>query len=200
MIKKYILLSISIILFIYLQILFLLGLSLVNLLSIPYMILISIVTIILTIVILSLYFSKKIKLYNLGVILTIILNIVSIHNINNLNKEYKYIENIINKEYKYVTYNLYVQKKNTTYNELEKLSGKKTGLLTNKNNIAKHLNQKTNIECIKYQNIEQLAEAINNGEIQSFILNENEYQLLEKYTDLTGKTRIIYTNKIIDTI
>ena len=72
--------------------------------------------------------------------------------------------------------------------------------LTNKNNITKHLNQKTNIECIKYQTIEQLAAAINNGEIQSFILNENEYQLLEKYTDLTSKTRIIYTNKIIDTI
>ena len=92
------------------------------------------------------------------------------------------------------------QKKNTIYNELEKLSGKKIGLLTNKNNINYHLNQKTNIECIKYKTVEELANAIDNGEIQSFILSENEYQLLEKYTNLTSKTRIIYTNKIIDTI
>ena len=200
MIKKYILSSISIMLFIYLQILFLLGLSIIDLLSIPKIIIVSISTIVLTFIILKLYFSKKSKIYNTGVIITKILNIVSIYNIYNLNNEYKYIENIINKEYKYVTYNLYVQKKNTTYNELEKLSGKKTGLLTNKNNITYHLNQKTNIECIKYKTIEDLANAINNGEIQSFILNESEYELLKKYTDLSSKTRIIYTNKIIDTI
>ena len=200
MTKKYILSSISIMSFIYLQILLLLGLSLINLLSFPYIILISLTTIIMTILILKLYFSKKVKIYNLGVILTLILNIISIYNIYNLNNEYKYIENIINKEYKYVTYNVYVQKKNTIYNELEKLSGKKIGLLTNKNNINYHLNQKTNIECIKYKTVEELANAIDNGEIQSFILSENEYQLLEKYTNLTNKTRIIYTNKIIDTI
>ena len=200
MTKKYILSSVSIMLFIYLQILLILGLSFINLLSIPYIILVSLTIIVLTILILKLYFSKKVKIYNTGVIITILLNIISINNIYNLNNEYKYIENIFHNEYKYVTYNLYVQKKNTTYNELNKLSGKKTGLLTNKNNITYHLNQKTNIECIKYKTIEDLAEAINNGEIQSFILNENEYQLLEKYTDLTGKTRIIYTNKIIDTI
>lgn len=200
MTKKYILSSVSIMLFIYLQILLILGLSFINLLSIPYIILVSLTIIVLTILILNLYFSKKVKIYNTGVIITILLNIISINNIYNLNNEYKYIENIFHNEYKYVTYNLYVQKKNTTYNELNKLSGKKTGLLTNKNNITYHLNQKTNIECIKYKTIEDLAEAINNGEIQSFILNENEYQLLEKYTDLTGKTRIIYTNKIIDTI
>ena len=148
-----------------------------------------------------LFAKRSADIFSRGVyFLTIILNIVSIYNIYNLNNEYNYIENIINKEYKYVTYNLYVQKKNTTYNELEKLSGKKTGLLTNKNNITYHLNQKTNIECIKYKNIEDLANAINNGEIQSFILIESEYELLKKYTDLSSKTRIIYTNKIIDTI
>lgn len=200
MTKKYILSSISILLFIYIQILFLIGLSFINLLSLPYIILVSIITILLTIIVLKLYFSKKAKLYNIGVMLTIILNIISLYNVYNLNKEYKYIENIINKEYKYVTYNIYVQKKNTSYNEIEKLSGKKIGLLTNKSNINYHLNQKTNIECIKYKTIEDLAIAINSGEIQSFILSENEYRLLEQYTDLSGKTRIIYTNKIIDTI
>ncbi len=200
MVKKYILSSISILVFIYSQILLLTGLSLINLISLPYIILMGIITIILTTIILKLYFSKKVKLYNVGVIVTILLNIISIYSIYTLNNEYKYIENTINKEYKYVTYNIYVQKKNTSYNEIEKLSGKKIGLLTNKNNIKYHLNQKTKIECIKYRTIEELENAITTGEIQSFILSENELQLLEQYTNLTNTTRVIYTNKIIDTI
>lgn len=200
MLKKYILSSISIMLFIYIQILTLIGLSFIELLSVPYIVITCLITIISTIIILNLYFSKKAKYYNIGVIITIIFNIISLNSVYNLNKEYKYIENILNNEYKYVTYNLYVQKKNTSYNEIDKLSGKKIGLLTNKENINYHLNQKTNIECIKYKTIEELEEAINNGEIQSFILSESEKNLLEKYTNLKNKTRIIYTNKIIDTI
>lgn len=200
MTNKYILLSISIILFIYLQILFMTGLSFINLTSTLNLIILSILTILLTTITLKLYFSKNLKIYNIGVILTIILNIISIYNVYNLDKEYKYIENIINKEYKYVTYNIYVQKKNTKYNELEKLNGKKVGLLTNKKNISYHLNKKANIECIKYKTIEELEAAIINGEIQSFILSDIEYNLLEKYTNLKNKTRIIYTNKIIDNI
>lgn len=200
MIKKYILSSISIMLFIYTQILILIGLSFIDLLSIPYIVITCLITIISTIIVLKLYFSKKAKYYNIGVIITIIFNIISLSNLHNLNKEYKYIENMLNNEYKYVTYNLYVQKKNTSYNEIDKLSGKKIGLLTNKDNINYHLNQKTNIECIKYKTIEDLEEAINNGEIQSFILSESENNLLEQYTSLKNKTRIIYTNKIIDTI
>lgn len=200
MTKKYILSSISIMLFIYIQILTLIGISFVELISLPSIIITSILIIISTLIILKLYFSKNAKLYNIGVIITLILNIMSFTNLYNLNKEYKYIENFMNNNYKYVTYNLYVQKKNTTYSEIDKLSGKKIGLLTNENNINYHLNQKTNIKCIKYKTIEELEKAIEKGEIQSFILSENEQNLLEKYTTLKSKTRIIYTNKIIDTI
>lgn len=200
MLKKYILSSINIMLFIYVQILTLIGLSFIELLTIPYIVITCLITIISTIIILKLYFSKNTKLYNIGVIVTIIFNIISFSNLYNLNKEYKYIENILNNEYKYVTYNLYVQKKNTTYNKIDKLSGKKIGVLTNKENINYHLNQKTNIECIKYKTIKELESAINSGEIQSFVLSESEKNLLEKYTSLKNKTRIIYTNKIIDTI
>ena len=117
-----------------------------------------------------------------------------------LNSEYKYIENMLNNEYKYITYNIYVQKKNTSYNELDKLSGKKIGLLTNQENIKYHLDQKINIEYIKYKTVEELEKGIESGEIQSFILSDNEKQLLKKYTNLENKTRIIYSNKIIDTI
>lgn len=200
MTKKYILSSINILLFIYSIILLLIGISFIDLLSFSYILLISIITILLTIIILKLYFSNKSKYYNIGVILTILLNIISLYNIYTLNNEYKYINNIINNEYKYVTYNIYVQKKNPSYNCIDKLSNKKIGLLSNKDNIIYHLNQKTNIECIKYKSIEDIEIALNNGEIQGFIISNNEYYLLEKYTDLSNKTRIIYTNKIIDTI
>lgn len=149
---------------------------------------------------LKMYFSKKTIYYNIGVIVTILLNIISFNNINKLNNEYKYIENMLNNEYKYITYNIYVQKKNTTYNELNKLSGKKIGLLTNQENIKYHLDQKISIEYIKYKTVEELEKGIESGEIQSFILNDNEKQLLKKYTNLENKTRIIYSNKIIDTI
>lgn len=200
MINKYILSSINIMIFIYLQLLILIGITFVGLISLDKVIIIAILTILCTIIMLKLYFSKKTLYYNIGVIITIIFNIISFSNSSNLNKEYKYIENILNNEYKYITYNIYVQKKNTTYNELEKLSGKKIGLLTNQENIKYHLNQKTNIECIKYKTIEELEKGIESGEIQSFILSESEKQLLNKYTNLENKTRIIYTNKIIDTI
>lgn len=200
MINKYILSSLNIMMFIYLQILLLIGISFIDLLPLDKIIIIALLTIISTIIMLKMYFSKKTICYNIGVIVTILLNIISFNNINKLNNEYKYIENMLNNEYKYITYNIYVQKKNTTYNELNKLSGKKIGLLTNQENIKYHLDQKINIEYIKYKTVEELEKGIESGEIQSFILNDNEKQLLKKYTNLENKTRIIYSNKIIDTI
>lgn len=200
MINKYILSSLNIMIFIYLQILLLIGISFIDLLSLDKIIIIALLTITSTIIMLKMYFSKKTIYYNIGVIVTILFNIISFNTVHKLNSEYKYIENMLNNEYKYITYNIYVQKKNTSYNELDKLSGKKIGLLTNQENIKYHLDQKINIEYIKYKTVEELEKGIESGEIQSFILSDNEKQLLKKYTNLENKTRIIYSNKIIDTI
>lgn len=200
MINKYILSSLNIMIFIYLQILLLIGISFIDLLSLDKIIIIALLTITSTIIMLKMYFSKKTIYYNIGVIVTILFNIISFNAVHKLNSEYKYIENMLNNEYKYITYNIYVQKKNTSYNELDKLSGKKIGLLTNQENIKYHLDQKINIEYIKYKTVEELEKGIESGEIQSFILSDNEKQLLKKYTNLENKTRIIYSNKIIDTI
>ena len=197
---KYILSSVSILLSIYLEIILLIGISFVGLLTLRSIIFLSSFIVILTIVILQMYFSKIARIYNFGVFITFFINIVTLYNVYTLNNEYRYLDNIINNKFKYVTYNVYVQKKNTSYNELEKLDGKKIGLLTNKDNISFHLNKKASIECVKFKNVEELAFSLENGEVQSVILNENEYYLLEKYTNLSDKTRIIYTNKIIDTI
>ena len=200
MVKKYILSSISIMLLIYLQLLLIFGISYIELLPKTKIILLSITSIILVIISLKLYFGKTAKIYNIGVILTILLNIVTINYISNLNKEYNYLENIITNDYKYVNYNIYVQKKNTTYSDISKQSGKKIGVLTNKENISIHLNNKTNIECIKYKNIEEINTAISKGEIQSFIISDQEKELLKQCPELNNKTRIIYQNKIKDTI
>ena len=62
MLKKYILSSINIMLFIYVQILTLIGLSFIELLTIPYIIITCLITVISTIIILKLYFSKNTKL------------------------------------------------------------------------------------------------------------------------------------------
>ena len=174
MVKKYILSSISIMTLIYLQLILIFGISYIELLPKNKIILISVTSIVLVLISLKLYFGKTAKIYNIGVILTILLNIITINYIHNLNTEYNYIENIITNDYKYVNYNIYVQKKNTIYSDINKLSGKKIGVLTNKENISIHLNNKTNIECIKYKSIEEINTAISKGEIQSFIISDQE--------------------------
>ena len=200
MVKKYILSSISIMTLIYLQLILIFGISYIELLPKNKIILISITSIVLVLISLKLYFGKTAKIYNIGVILTILLNIITINYIHNLNTEYNYIENKITNDYKYVNYNIYVQKKNTIYSDINKLSGKKIGVLTNKENISIHLNNKTDIECIKYKSIEEINTAISKGEIQSFIISDQEKELLKQCPELNNKTRIIYQNKIKDTI
>lgn len=140
-------------------------------------------------------------LYNLGIITTIIINVLLIYNINLYNEEYDIFNNILENNYRYINYSVYVQKKNTIYSNIQKLSGKKIGMLkSNVKNINTHLKSKINIECISYNSISEIEYAISNGQIQSFIISENEFKNIEKNTNLEDKIRPIYTNKIKETI
>ncbi len=198
MLKKYILSSLSIVILLFQYILLYIGILEINLYSKTTTILLIISSIILLIISLVLYFSRKINHYNIGVVLALILNIIVANSIYKLNKEYLYITNVITDNYIYKEYNIYVQKKNTTYSDISKLNNKKIGLLNNEKNIKNHIDKKINIEYIKYDSITEIEEAITNGEIQSFIISENEEFLLEK-DELNNKVRIIYSNKIKDT-
>lgn len=200
MTKKYILGSLNIYLFIILNIIHIIGIYIVDIYTPIEKILIIGLFIILSIIFYLLYISKKNILYNGGIILTIIFNIITLYNIDILNNNYDYINNIVTNEYSYKTYNIYVQKKNTKYNSIETLENKKIGTLnSNSNNICLYITNKINIECIKYDSLDKIEEAIQNGEIQSFIIEERIYNKIEDTKDIKKQTRSIYTTKIKDT-
>lgn len=196
MTKKYILASLNIIIFIIFLILLSIGLWQVKIFSNIKTILIIIGLIITLAISIYLYFNKKIKLYNIGIFITFLLNIILLYNIIDLNYKYNYLSNTINQKYQYLEYNIYVQKKNVIYSDIKKLNNKKIGTLNNNKNISQYLNKIINIECIEYNTIEELTYAIENGEIQSFIINEEEYNNIPEDNSIKDKVRIIYTSKI----
>lgn len=196
MTKKYILASLNIIIFIIFLILLSIGLWQIKIFSNIKTILIIIGLIITLAISIYLYFNKKIKLYNIGIFITFLLNIILLYNIIDLNYKYNYLSNTINQKYQYLEYNIYVQKKNVIYSDIKKLNNKKIGTLNNNKNISQYLNKIINIECIEYNTIEELTYAIENGEIQSFIINEEEYNNIPEDNSIKDKVRNIYTTKI----
>ena len=157
MIKKYILASLNIIIFFISLIIYIIGLLYIK----PFTSLKSIIIIIsLTAIFISsiiLYFNKKIKLYNIGIFITFLLNIILIYNIIDLNIKYSYINNLFTNKYEYIEYTIYVQKKNVIYSDISKLNNKKIGTISNNKNINAYLNNIINIECINYDNIGSLT-------------------------------------------
>ena len=114
----------------------------------------------------------------------------------NLNITYSYLTNIVNKKYEYVTYNVYVKKANTIYNNIAKLENKKIGILkTNKENIKNTINKEVRIEYVEYNNVDEIANGIKNGEIQAFIIDTSAKEELNN-NEISSKIRSIYENKI----
>ena len=194
MTKKYILGALNICILIALIIFTIIGILSIGLFTkLNNIMLISALSV-LVIILLSLYFSKKYKKYNVGVFITLLLNIILTFNIISLNREYGFIENLVHKNYNYVTYNLYVKKSNTTYNTIYKLENKKIGLLNdNEDNIQSQINKKIKVEYKIYYSIDELQEGIQNGEIQAFVIDSN---IKKEDLKINNKLRIIYSNKI----
>lgn len=195
---KYILGSLSITLSLILNIILILILSYLKITKTIYIATLIILTIIVTTILIKLYLNKKQIKYNIGIFLSIFLCIISIYTLYEIEEKYDYLKVITNKNLTYENYNIYVLKKNTIYNNLAKLENKKIGLLEENNqNIKEYLEDKVNIEYIIYSNFQEISIAIQNGEIQSFILNEKEYNKLSKEDkEIFTKTRIIYNSKI----
>ena len=195
MAKKYTLAAILINIFTICFFLLLIGLINTQNINIIYIILIIISFIVTLFLIIKSYLSIKNSIYNIGIFYTILSIIILIYNISELNNKYSYIENIFKNEYTYPTYNIYVRKKNTMYNDISKLNGKKIGLLNeNEEYVKEYLDQIGNINYSEYNTVDELVYAINNGEIQSFIISNdlNNY----KKNDIKEKMRVIYSNKI----
>lgn len=155
------------------------------------------ITIILTTII-RLYLSKKITNYNIGQFMTIAINILLIFSIYNINHQYNYLENIINNKYIY-TKNDIIVLKNTKYRNINELKNKKIGILeTNYQNSKKFLNERhSKIIYISYKSKEDIINALNKGEIQAILLNENELNILKSNRNsIIKETRSIYKVKI----
>ena len=155
------------------------------------------ITLILTTII-RLYLSKKITNYNIGQFMTIAINILLIFSIYNINHQYNYLENIINNKYIY-TKNDIIVLKNTKYRNINELKNKKIGILeTNYQNSKKLLNERhSKIIYISYKSKEDMINALNKGEIQAILLNENELNILKSNRNsIIKETRSIYKVKI----
>lgn len=200
MIKKYILASINIYILIITSLIYMIGIITINLYPTHNFYITLILATLTTITILC-YLNKKNQIYNTGIILTIIFNVITIYNINDLNQKYSYIDNIMSQKYEYNTYNIYVQKKNPKYNKLDKLNNKKIGMLKNNSeNICNLLNKEITITCYYYNKLEDLASSLESGEIQSIILSTYQTEQLEKSNiQIKKKIRIIKKITIKDT-
>lgn len=196
--KKYIIESINIYLLIIQIVTLLIGIITTQIVSIYKAVLSGLlIALIITSTIIC-YFTKKKVIYNIGVLLTILCNIIFFFFIIEINSKYDYIDNIKYNKYTYEIYNVYVQKRNPIYNEISKLENKKIGMLKeNNNNIKERLASEISIKYKVYNNINELEKAIQNGEIQAFIIKEAIYNnIKEEGINLKDLTRSIYRTKI----
>ena len=131
--------------------------------------------------------------------LTIILNLIVIYNINALNNDYSYINNVISEKYQYNDYYILV-KKNTKYSSLDKINNKKVGILRNNRiNVESTINNKVKINYIEYGNNQELLNSIDNNEVQAIIISKRTYQKLNNEEKL-GKYHKIYTSKVKESL
>lgn len=200
MIKKYILASINIYALIFNSIIYLIGLMTIKIYPTYQNCIILCLLSLSTVISLLCYLNNNNKIYNIGIIATIILNVIVLYNINDLNNKYDYIDNITTNKYTYKDCNIYVQKKNPKYNSLKTLNNKNIGMLNyNSENMCAYLNKTITINCHKYETLQEIENALQTGEIQSFILSEKEKEALSNsQLEIKNQTRIIEKIKIKD--
>lgn len=171
--KKYFLGSINIILVIISSFLLLIGYNTKYIMSdLKIAIIVSIITI-LSILIIRSYFTKKQNIYNIIQFICFLSNIIMIYNIISINTNNNYIENIITNKYEYKIYNVYVLK-NTKYDNIKELKEKNIGCLKeNEKYISEYLNKIGDYNIKTYSNIKEMEKDIEDGIIQSIIIEKN---------------------------
>lgn len=197
MARKYYLAALSVCISLLLFLLFLVGILKTSFFETKIVVAISLLVVSLIIFSFYAYFSKNVKVYNVGVFLSFLLNIVLLYNIIDLNMKYDYIMDIFKNENEYITYNVYVQRKTTMYDNITKLDGRKIGVLnTNANDIEKTMGNLINGEFLYYEDILEIENAIYGGEIQCFVLTDEEYQdSVNVENSILQKVRTIYSDK-----
>lgn len=171
--KKYFLGSINIILVIMSSFLLLIGYNTKYIISdLKIAIIVSIITI-LSILLIRSYFTKKQNIYNIIQFICFLSNIIMIYNIISINTNNNYIENIITNKYEYKIYNVYVLK-NTKYDNINELKEKNIGCLNkNEKYISEYLDKIGDYNIKTYSNIKEMEKDIEDGTIQSIIIEKN---------------------------
>lgn len=171
--KKYFLGSINIILVIMSSFLLLIGYNTKYIISdLKIAIIVSIITI-LSILLIRSYFTKKQNIYNIIQFICFLSNIIMIYNIISINTNNNYIENIITNKYEYKIYNVYVLK-NTKYDNINELKEKNIGCLNeNEKYISEYLDKIGDYNIKTYSNIKEMEKDIEDGIIQSIIIEKN---------------------------
>lgn len=186
--KKYLLGAINITLLFLLAIILLISYNYIGIFSSKETILFIIAMLIVLSIIVYTYLSKKTFVYNVGIYTCFMLNIIFIYLINNANLEYNFINNYI-KGNVYTTYNIIVLRKNVLYNNISKLENKIIGSKTDNTKLDKN---KYKIKV--YDNTYDLTDAIQNAEIQSIILSDEDIEYLKNNNNgIYGKFKIIYS-------
>ncbi len=186
--KKYLLGAININLLILLSILIIIMYKYIGILNIAKTILLSVLLLIIITILIFTYLSNKIKIYNVGAYICFMLNIILIYLISTTNREYNFFNNYI-KGNVYTTYNVIVLRKNVLYNNISKLENKIIGSTTDNTKLDKN---KYKIKV--YDNTYDLTDAIQNAEIQSIILSDEDIEYLKNNNNgIYGKFKIIYS-------
>ncbi len=186
--KKYLLGAINITLLFLLAIILLISYNYIGIFSSKETILFIIAMLIVLSIIVYTYLSKKTFVYNVGIYTCFMLNIIFIYLINSANLEYNFINNYI-KGNVYTTYNIIVLRKNVLYNNISKLENKIIGSTTDNTKLDKN---KYKIKV--YDNTYDLTDAIQNAEIQSIILSDEDIEYLKNNNNgIYGKFKIIYS-------
>lgn len=190
--KKYLLGAININLLIILSIFLIIMYNYIGIINASQTILLIIGLIIIISTIIFTYLSNKIKIYNVGIYICFMLNIIFLYLISTTNIEYNFIRNYI-KGNVYTTYNVIVLRKNVLYNNISKLENKTIGYIEEYPKID---DQKYIIK--KYDNLNDLTEAIEKSEIQSLILSNEDVATIKAYKNhFYNQTKIIYKYKDI---
>ena len=186
--KKYLLGAININLLILLSILIIIMYKYIGILNIAKTILLSVLLLIIITILIFTYLSNKIKIYNVGAYICFMLNIIFIYLISTANIEYNFFNNYL-KGNVYTTYNVIVLRKNVLYNNISKLENKTIGYIEENPKIDQN---KYTIK--KYNSINEMTTAIENAEVQSIILSDENMEIIKEYDNyFYNQTKVIYS-------
>ena len=186
--KKYLLGAININLLILLSILIIIMYKYIGILNIAKTILLSVLLLIIITILIFTYLSNKIKIYNVGAYICFMLNIIFLYLISTTNVEYNFFNNYL-KGNVYTTYNVIVLRKNVLYNNISKLENKTIGYIEEDPKIDQN---KYTIK--KYNSINEMTTAIENAEVQSIILSDENMEIVKEYDNyFYNQTKVIYS-------